>query len=144
MNIRFVVQGEPVGKGRPKFVRATGRTYTPEKTVVYENLVQLQYELQSNGVRFGTLPVGITIKACFAPPKSASKKMRELMLENKIRPCKKPDADNIAKAVCDALNGIAYDDDSQIVELNVEKKYAETSYVDVVVYDCGEKNEKRC
>ena len=45
------------------------------------------------------------------------------MTSGKLKPCKKPDADNIAKVVSDALNGIVYEDDSQICDLNVKKLY---------------------
>lgn len=40
-----------------------------------------------------------------------------------IMPTKKPDCDNVAKMICDALNGLAYKDDAQIVNLNVLKAY---------------------
>ena len=51
---------------------------------------------------------------------------------------KKPDVDNIAKAVLDALNGIAYDDDKQITSLVIDKKYGEPR-IDVSM---GELNEQ--
>ena len=57
------------------------------------------------------------VTAFFEPPKSISKKKRAEMLEGKIWPAKKPDSDNIAKVVLDALNGIAYHDDTQIIKL---------------------------
>lgn len=69
------------------------------------------------------------IKVFMPIPKSDSKKKRELKLSGKIRPTMKPDNDNIAKSVLDALNGVAYLDDKQIVELAVDKKYGEEPYV---------------
>ena len=47
------------------------------------------------------------------------------MATNEIRPTKKPDNDNIAKIILDALNGVAYQDDKQVVSLQVEKYYTE-------------------
>ena len=51
MKVKFTILGEPAGKGRPRFTRE-GRTYTPEKTVSYENLVKLEYEQQCANHRF--------------------------------------------------------------------------------------------
>ena len=65
------------------------------------------------------------ITACYAIPKRIPKRDREQMLEGKIRPTVKPDCDNIAKVVCDALNGLAYHDDNQVTNLTVAKRYTE-------------------
>lgn len=64
-------------------------------------------------------------------PKSTPKKKKAMMLDGKIQPTKKPDLDNIAKIISDALNGIAYNDDKQIVHLKVTKKYNKTPHVKV-------------
>ena len=56
------------------------------------------------------------------------------MADGKIRPTKKPDADNIMKAVADALNGIAYKDDSQIVNVTIAKWYSDTPRVEVAIF----------
>jgi Holliday junction resolvase RusA-like endonuclease len=79
--------------------------------------------------------VGIYIKACFSIPKSTSKKKHKLMLENIIRPTKKPDADNIAKIVCDALNGIAFLDDKQIVDARITKWYSDTPRIEIIIQE---------
>ena len=55
------------------------------------------------------------------------------MIVDEIKPTKKPDADNIAKAVCDALNGIACKDDSQVVDLTVRKHYSKFPRVQVFI-----------
>ena len=77
--------------------------------------------------------VYLEIRAYFQIPKSISKKKREKMLSGSIKPTKKPDCDNISKVICDALNGIAFHDDSMIVGLEVEKFYSENPCVDVVI-----------
>ena len=64
------------------------------------------------------------ISAFFPVPKSYSLKKCEMAENGLIYPTKKSDADNIAKIICDALNGIAYHDDKQVVELLVSKRYA--------------------
>lgn len=125
----FSITGKPFGKQRPKFSRAGGfvKTYTPKETVNYENLVKLEYERQCGSlppIPAGK-PVAISITAEFQPPASASKKKREAMLNGDILPMVKPDADNIAKIICDALNGIAYTDDKQVTRITVRKIYSD-------------------
>lgn len=129
--ITFIVPGEPQGKGRPRFgVRkaAGGGAYvsvrTPDKTVIYENLIKMEYREQTGGHRFGdTDMLEIEIEAYYSIPKSTSKKKRVEMLKGMILPIKKPDADNVLKSVADSLNGIAYRDDSQIVSASIKKFY---------------------
>lgn len=126
----FTIRGEPKGKGRPRFTK-TGRVYTPDETTRYEALVGLSYHNSAKGYKF-TSPVRVTIKAYHKPPKK-SKKVVEDMLNGKILPTKKPDLDNIAKIVLDGLNKIAWDDDTQVVEMMVIKRYAEEPLVAVIV-----------
>ena len=120
----FEIEGKPVGKGRPRFRRMGNfvQTYTPEKTAEYEKLVRLRF--QNAGGLITDKPVRVGITAFFAPPKSARKKDKIEMLANRILPEKKPDCDNIAKIILDALNKIAYIDDSQVIELVVKKRYS--------------------
>jgi Holliday junction resolvase RusA-like endonuclease len=125
--ITFVIPGEPKAKQRPR-VGKWG-AYTPKMTVQYENWVKQCYVEQANLNFIGEITA--TITAYFGIPKSTSKKKKEQMLLNKIKCTKKPDTDNIAKIVLDSLNGIAYKDDSQIVELHVFKKYSEEPRVEV-------------
>lgn len=132
MQAIFTVSGDPEGKARPRVTR--NGTYTPHKTAAYEKLVQMSFRTQCPGTFFGDAPLCVYITACFTPPARATKRKRSRMLSGEIRPTKKPDTDNIAKAICDALNGVAYRDDSQICCLTVQKKYAELSAVSVRIY----------
>ena len=120
---KITIVGKPTGKGRPKFSRQGNfiRTYTPDKTVNYENLVKLSWAESGNQMLHGKIYA--TIYAFFKIPKSVSKKKRAEMAGAHYD--KKPDADNLAKSILDALNGIAYDDDSQVVGLLVEKRYTD-------------------
>ena len=134
--IRFVIPGEPTGKGRPRVVNINNRSmaFTPAKTASYENLVKLEYQRQSEGVSFADAQVAMAIKAYYALPKSDSKRKRASKLLGAIRPTKKPDIDNVYKIVADALNGMAYHDDSQIVVASIEKHYAEQPRVEVEIW----------
>ncbi len=136
MKISFSVIGESQGKGRPKFSRRGGfvSVRTPDATVVYENLIRLEYERQCGGQRFGDGDMlDMCIKAYYAIPKSASQKKRREMKIGEIRPTKKPDADNVLKAVADSLNNIAYKDDSQLVEARVMKFYSYNPRLEVTI-----------
>ena len=128
--IKFCVEGEPTAKGRARF---TGnRCYTPKKTADYEELVKVCYRL-GNTVKYETEPLKCEIKAYYKIPSSDSKKKRVEKIKGLIRPTKKPDCDNVAKAILDALNGLAYKDDSQVVELHIIKYYAEQPKVEVII-----------
>lgn len=120
--IEFTVPGKPYGKGRPRFNRSTGHVYTPDKTAAYEELVKLFYQQKAHGEKL-TAPIEATIYAIFEPAKSCTKKERAQKISGEIQPTIKPDCDNIAKTILDALNGIAYKDDSQITALHVYKLY---------------------
>ena len=131
--MKFTVSGEPCGKARPRVVRNgnVSRTYTPEKTVNYENLVKLEFQRQCNNAYIGDGSIRMYIAARFSIPSSASKRKATAMLDGAIRPTRKPDCDNIAKIICDALNGVAYRDDAQIVFITVEKQYAAIPGVEI-------------
>ena len=130
MRIDFTVPGDPVGKERPRHTK-TGHTYTPEKTKKYEYKVQSAYTDCMGGMMDG--PVMLDIIAYYQIPQSKSKKEREAMQAGQIRPTKKPDIDNVVKAVADGLNGLAYADDSQIVSVWAEKWYSNDPRVEVSI-----------
>lgn len=126
----FTVKGEPKGKGRPRFTK-NGHVFTPDETKRYETLVGLSYRNSARGYKF-TSPVRVTVKAYHKPPKR-SKKVVDDMLNGRILPTKKPDADNVAKIILDGLNHVAWDDDTQVVEMMVSKRYSEEPMVAVIV-----------
>lgn len=136
MTITFTVPGSPQGKMRPRVVKRGNfvQTYTPDKTVNYENLVKLMYGQEAKGRVFDRdKSLRVLIVALYDIPQSTSKKRAELMRIGEIRPTKKPDLDNIAKIICDALNGVAYHDDAQVVDLKVVKYYSDTPCVTVTI-----------
>ncbi len=133
MIARFTVPGPPQGKGRPRF-SGNGHAYTPSATVQYERQIQRAYKQQCGTEVFAPdEPLVIKIAAYYNVPQSDSKRRRSDKLANRIRPTKKPDWDNIGKVVCDALNGLAYKDDAQIVDARVVKVYGEFPRVEVFI-----------
>ena len=132
--VSFTIPGKPFGKQRPRVVSRGGfaRAYTPKETVNYENLVKISYNVE-NGSKKLENTIEAEIKAYYPIPKSVSKKLYTDMETETYPVDKKPDCDNIAKAVLDSLNNIAYNDDSQIYKLTVEKYYSANSRVEVTL-----------
>lgn len=129
----ITIPGEPKAKSRPRFGK--GFTYTPKDTVTYENWVRTCFMNQEGKILEGELKAEII--CYYSIPKSASKKKATEMKEGNIRPIKKPDLDNIAKIILDSLNGMAYKDDSQIVQLHIEKYYGEQPLVRICLEEVG-------
>ena len=120
--IRIIVDGPPIGKGRPRFIRATGRAYTPTKTVNYEAILAA-----AGGSAMGRSPplegpLIIRVTAFMPIAASWTKKKVADALEGRFRPGK-PDSDNIIKCVGDSLNGIVWRDDAQLCEVRISKLY---------------------
>lgn len=135
MTYKFTVYGKPQPKQRPRFNKYTGATYTPKETRLYET--EVKYYFLKEYRRPIKLDGALTVKidAYFEPPKSTAKSVRERMFSGHIRPAKKPDADNVIKSICDALNGLAYVDDGQIVSVCCRKLYSDVARCEVLITD---------
>lgn len=127
--------GEPNGKERPRFCH-NGQIYTPKQTTTYEQQIIFDYYKQCGNVKFNeNSQLELSVAAYFKIPKSGSKKKKAEMRIGDIRPTKKPDGDNILKAVADALNGVCYKDDKNIVKMSIEKFYSDVPRIEVVVQE---------
>ena len=132
--ILFRLYGEPVAKGRPRFTRQ-GRAYTPAKTKTYEEEVALFAKAAMKDLEPLKTPVAVSVHATFPIPQGYSKKRRQACLDGSERHLKRPDLDNIVKAITDGMNGVVYDDDSQIVRLQAKKVYGTDGMVEVFVQE---------
>lgn len=110
------IPGMIVGKGRPR-VTYHG-TYTDAKTKNYENYVKWLYRREYQEPPTDEA-VKVVILVTEVPAKSLTKKKRAEVTSHP--PMKKPDIDNIAKIILDALNGIAWIDDKQVYALEISK-----------------------
>jgi len=134
MQIEFTIPGEPVPQARPRASRQGNRVvmYDPPKSRNYKKYVELiarQYAPKK--LYEGELEMEIKI---YRPiPKSTTKKNRALKNAGIKRPIVKPDNSNYAKGIEDALNGIIYKDDSQIVDLKISKFYSDDPRVEVKI-----------
>lgn len=133
MRYVFEVPGEVVGKERPRVNMYTGRVYTPNKTKDYEYLVQQYFKLKYPNYTMLIGRLKISIIAHLKIPKGTSKIKMQDMLENKISPTKKPDIDNIAKSILDAMNGFVFKDDNQVAKISIEKRFATEEKTEIIV-----------
>lgn len=147
MRVEFIVDGQPIGKARPRVTRTV--TFTPKRTSQYEELVRYAATSNFEGYFEKGCALDVKIIAYFGVPKSYTKKRRENCLAGIELPTKKPDIDNIGKIVLDGMNpklrknkqlhkmvevmrGI-YQDDQQVTYLTVKKRYADRARVEVRV-----------
>lgn len=133
MKYEFTVEGDIVGKERPRVNTNTLRVYTPNKTKDYEFLIRQYFKIKYPKFEMIEGRLQVVIVAYLKIPKSTQKKKIESMLENKESPIKKPDIDNIAKVILDAMNGFVFKDDNQVSKITVEKRYAIQERVDIIV-----------
>jgi Holliday junction resolvase RusA-like endonuclease len=136
--VTFKVDADPVGKQRARYAKRGNfvQTYTPDKTRNYESLIkEAAIEAMGTSEPLET-PVTLYLYIRAPIPKSLPKKRIEACLNGLEKPIKKPDASNVLKSVEDAMNGVVYKDDSQIVNIHVSKVYSSVSGVDVCIKEC--------
>lgn len=130
----FEIKGVPKGKARPRFTKQ-GRAYTPKETRDYEreiaDIAHTAAVVQGWCKANKGQPLRAEMVAKFPIAASWSKAKKQAAILGEIRPTVKPDGDNIVKAVLDALNGVVFADDSQVVEHSIKKEYADN------LHDCG-------
>lgn len=132
--IVFTVPGQPIAKGRAKFARRGNfvTTYTPKETVQYENLVRLAAQEAMGTAEPFDQPMSLTVAIYLPIPQSWSKKKQEKARAGLVGATKKPDADNVLKALKDGMNGVVYVDDARITDVVLQKRYAAAPRVDVI------------
>ena len=135
--VHFEIEITPVAKGRPRYAKRGNfvQTYTPTKTREYEDLIR-EYAAQAMGSSEPLeTPIWVNLMFAMPIPKSTPKKLLEGYLNGSIHHTKKPDVDNLAKAILDAMNNVVYLDDSQIVRLTMSKKYSKLGCIEVTVQE---------
>lgn len=135
--IEIVVLGVPVAKGRPRFAKATGHTYTPEKTRNFEAALKYAAEQVMGDKPPLEGPISLEIDVKLPISASWTKKQQAAARSGALRPTKKPDFDNYAKTV-DALNMVVWQDDGQVVEATVRKTYSDKPGMWIRVNEIGE------
>lgn len=137
MLLSLFVAGEPVAKARPRVKTFNGRTwaYTPRKTEVAEKAIRTMAKIEM-GLRAPTDgPVRITYTAILPIPASWSRVKREAAASGRLLPTGKPDTENLLKTPMDALTGVAYRDDAQVVSIVAAKRYGTNVGIELEVVE---------
>lgn len=134
-SVLVIVEGEPQGKGRPRAFRAGAgvRMFTPGKTRAYEELVATEARKAMAGRPPIIGPCQLELTLVCSVPASWSKAKRAAALAGEIVPTKKPDIDNVVKALCDAFNAIVWLDDVQVTDLVARKRFGENPHVRAII-----------
>lgn len=135
--IKLKIPGEPCAQGRPRFSTAGGyvKAYDPAKSRNYKAFVKLiaTEEMRKQGWLYTELPLEVSVIAYLPIAASKSKKFKAAAIAGLELPTKKPDVDNLFKAVTDAMSGVIYKDDKQIVSVTIKKLYAEEPRLEVCI-----------
>lgn len=127
---RFTVPGEPQAWQRSRHNGAQHFTSPGQRG--YQRTVA--WVAKASSVEKRLTPIEIRIRAIMEPPASDSASRRAQKLSGATPPTKRPDVDNISKMILDALNGIAFVDDAQVVSLTVSKHWGKTPCVHVEIH----------
>lgn len=132
--IQFTVLGEPVAQGRPRASTVGGhiRMYDPAKSSDYKDYVRLTASTYAPAKPL-TGALGMMLLVYRPIPKSFSRKKAAEAEAGILRPTVKPDADNYLKGVKDALKGVIWQDDSQVVDAFVSKRYSSKPRIEVKI-----------
>jgi len=133
--LTFTVPGTPQGKGRPRIgkVGEHARMFTPQKTVAYEGLIAHAGHAAMEGRALIEGAVSVVMDIRLEVPASWSQKKQARALAGQEMPTKKPDIDNVEKAIFDGLNGVVWKDDVQVVDVCKRKRYASAPGVTVEI-----------
>lgn len=119
--VSFTVDGRPVPKGRPRVTRHG--TYTPKSTQIFESAIRAAWLERGEKPFADGEALDVMVNAYFSIPSGTPKRKRDgLHLTPYL---KRGDIDNIIKSVLDALNGIAYKDDSAVFSVYGRKIYTD-------------------
>lgn len=130
--ISFTVYGEPVPWKRPRFNGKSKHVFEDSKVKDYKAKVIEAFEESGGKVYEKDVPLRMSIRFYLSVPKSASQKKRLDLISN-FFPTKRPDNDNLYKGIADALNGVAYYDDSQIVHTHIHKHWSEEPRAEISI-----------
>jgi len=141
--IKFVVEGKPFGQKRPRaFRRGKFMTfYSPPENIEYAKKVVSAFKgvspkiaVEGKPLFAEGIPIGVKVFAYYSQPKVSKKELARELLKYRY-PLRKPDGDNVAKAILDGLTEAhAWHDDAQVVELQVFKLYDDNERVEVEIW----------
>lgn len=136
--IEFTVYGEPVAQGRPRFSTAGGfvKAYDPAKSGDYKQFVKLAArEFAPASLLEGPIKMKLVVYRSMPGYLSKSPKKAAAAEAGEVVPTSKPDIDNYLKGVKDALKGVIWKDDSQVVEVYALKRYSARPRIELKIIE---------
>ena len=132
--IEIIVLGEPVAQARAKFTTVNGyaRAYDPARSRHYKEYIRLAAAAKAPE-KLLSGPIDLEVRIYRPIPKSFGKRKSEAAERGLIRPTTKPDNDNYIKGIKDALKGIIWHDDSQVVDEKTSKYYSKKPRVEIKI-----------
>lgn len=121
--IHLIIDQKPLPKERPRFNTKSGHAYTPSKTAKYESHIKFAAKCVCQRPFEGP----VEVRLVFNFLKAKSSKLNHVT--------KRPDIDNLTKGVLDALNGVAFIDDAQIIKLYCEKNFSAVENIEITVHE---------
>lgn len=131
------IAGNPIPLARPRFCRKGNYVGTYDSQKKEKEQVQWQLKSQFRNQPFD-FPLAIDLTFFMQIPKSTPKGKKRQMICGILQHIKKPDIDNLQKFILDCMNNLIFVDDSQIIELNAKKLYAENPGTLVVIRSCSD------
>lgn len=134
-HIKLIINKTPQPQSRPRFT-ARGRyvhAYENKKITMYKRMVAATYQSYFGAVKPTEKAIAVDVVFYRPVQKSISKIERQRRLTGKSLPAIKPDIDNYVKAILDALNGVAFRDDKQIISLNAKKLYSDKPRTEIEI-----------
>ena len=119
---QFEVIGIPTPQKQTQFIRSSGIAYNPSKKDAERLIWQIRPHAPSAPL---TCAVEMFLTFYLPIPKSASRIKRTQMLNGIILPKTRPDVDNLAYLVTNALKGLIYADDSLVTDCTMRKRYSD-------------------
>jgi Holliday junction resolvase RusA-like endonuclease len=145
MNLHFTVFGRPIGQARPRFFTRKTKggkifsgAYNPQDTEAARFALDVRAQLP---VGWQPIKGPVRMDLIFGMPiPSSSKKKHNAMACGLIAPAKKPDISNMIKFVEDSLNGLVFEDDSQICHIEAYKHYSEIPSTKIEITELSQEN----
>lgn len=134
-NLNITIYSNPVPKARPRTVFKNGkiRTYTPQKTKVFENEIRSLALIAMREKKITEKPIMLKVNFGIPVPQSWSQVKKNKAFDNAIKPITRPDLDNYIKCILDGLNNVVFKDDSQVVEITASKNYMQIPKTDIFI-----------
>lgn len=131
--ITITIDGPVLGKGRPRFDPRNGHPHTPTPTRNYEATIRIAAQSAMRGAPLVDHPVAVKLLVTVEMSASWPAWKTEAASNGAMRPTAKPDIDNVAKLTLDALNGVVWRDDAQVVDMRIEKRFGDRPRLEIVV-----------